>query len=217
MNEEIEINEIETQNTEEIVSGDDVASASVSSVENEHASEIPDGVNWYIVQCFTGQEYKVLSRIQQLMETPECKKHIFRALVPEEQTVEIKNNKRLEKTTKIYPGYAFVQMTEDEYSRFEIRRLPGVSKFIGPQNKPTSVTEADILKVLRKAGDTTKKIDVDFETGEVLKVIAGPFRGYTGTIAEVNGDRGKLKVMISIFGRETPVELEFDQVEKTVQ
>ena len=94
--------EIETETVSETV------------VEKSAEEPVPEGVNWYIIQCFTGQEYKVLARIHQLMETKECKNTIFRALVPEEQTVEIKNNKRVEKTTKIYAGYVFVQMTEDE-------------------------------------------------------------------------------------------------------
>ena len=150
------------------------------------------------------------------MELDAFKSKIFRVLVPEEETVEIKNNKRVEKVTRIFPGYVFVQMENDEHASFEIKQLPGVAKFIGTKAGATPVTEEEILKVLRKAGDKTKKVDVDFEVTEVIKVIGGPFRGYSGPISEINTDRGKLKAMISIFGRETPVELEFDQVEKTV-
>ena len=185
--------------------------------ENSKKSENMDKGNWYIVQCFTGHEYKVQARILSLIEKEVFKDKIFRVLVPEEETVEIKNNKRVEKVSKIFPGYVFVQMLSDEHASFEIRRLPGVSKFIGSKSAPTPVTEEEILKVLRKVGDKTKKVDVDYEVNEVIKVIGGPFRGYSGPISEINADKGKLKAMISIFGRETPVELDFDQVEKVVQ
>jgi transcriptional antiterminator NusG len=108
-------------------------------------------------------------------------------------------------------------MIMDDEVFYDIRGLSGVAKFVGSKTSPTPVTEDEILKVLRKVGDKTKKIDIDFEVDEVIKVIAGPFRGYTGPISEINAERGKLKALISIFGRETPVELDFDQVEKTVK
>lgn len=171
---------------------------------------------WYIVQAYTGHEYKVQTRINQLVDRKGYQDRVFRVLVPEEDTIEIKNNKRVERTTKIYPGYVFIQMVLDDELFYEIRNLPSVVKFIGTKTSPTPVTEEEILKVLRKVGDKTKKIDVDFDIDEVIKVISGPFRGYTGPISEINGERGKLKALISIFGRETPVELDFDQVEKAV-
>jgi transcriptional antiterminator NusG len=195
---------------------DVVEEVAEEQVEEKKEESAEDKGYWFIVQCFTGHEYKVQARINQLIERDEFKEKIFRVLVPEEETVEIKNNKRVEKITKIFPGYVFVQMLPDEHASFEIRRLAGVAKFIGSKHSATPVTDEEMLKVLRKAGDKTKKVDVDYEVNEVIKVIGGPFRGYTGPISEINGDRGKLKAMISIFGRETPVELDFDQVEKTV-
>lgn len=187
----------------------------VSDAAVEEISE-PSGL-WYIVQCYTGHEYKVQERIQDLVELKSWNDRVFRILVPEEETIEIKNNKRHERITRIYPGYIFVNMHLSDDVYYEIRRLAGVAKFIGSKTAPSPVTEDEILKVLRKVGDKTKKIDIDFEVDEVIKVIDGPFRGYAGPISEINGERGKLKALISIFGRETPVELEFDQVEKTVK
>ena len=104
----------------------------------------------------------------------------------------------------------------DENLWYELRRITGVAKFVGTKNGPSPVSDEEILKVLRKIGDKTKKIEVDFEVGEIIKVISGPFRGYSGPISEINAERGKLKSLISIFGRETPVELDFNQVEKVV-
>ena len=109
-------------------------------------------------------------------------------------------------------------MEYDKEISSAITALPGVSRFIGSEqgHEPTPVVEEEILKVLRKVGDKTKEIDVEFEIGEIIKIIDGPFRGYTGSISEINPIKGKLKTMISIFGRETPVELDFAQVEQSV-
>jgi transcriptional antiterminator NusG len=185
--------------------------------QEEVVEKVDDGRAWYIVQCYTGQEKKVEIRLQQLVEEKKLKKKIFKVLIPEEETIEVKNNKRIEKMSKIYPGYVFVQMLLDDNIYYEIKKITGVSKFIGPNNRPVPVTEEEILKVLRKIGDKTKKIDVDFEEGEMVKVISGPFRGYSGPIAEIHFDRGTLKALISIFGRETPVKLDFNQVEKLIK
>lgn len=195
-------------NVEEIVAED----ASLPPVQ-----DLEDGRQWYIIQCFSAQEYKVKGRIEKLIEDKGYQNRIFRVLVPEEETIEIKNNKRVEKTTKIYPGYVFVQLIYDNDIYYELRSLLGVSGFIGSKNTPVPVTEDEMLKILRKVGDKTRKIDVDFEEGEIIKVVAGPFRGYTGPISEINAEKGSLKALISIFGRETPVQLDFDQVEKSVE
>ncbi len=188
-------------------------------VQVESAPETPEveGKEWYIIQCYSNQEHKVLAKIQNLIEEKSLQNKVFQVLVPEEDTIEIKNNKRLEKRTKIFPGYVFIEMVMQDDVFYDIRSITGVSKFIGSKSRPTPVTEDEILKVLRKIGDKTRKVDVDYEEGEVIKVIAGPFRGYSGPIAEINAEKGNLKALISIFGRETPVKLDFDQVEKAVE
>ena len=172
--------------------------------------------NWYIIQTLSNYEQRVQTRIQNLIDELKFTETLFRVLVPMQQTVELKNNKRLEKNTKIFPGYVFVQMDFNDELAYEIKQFHGVAKFIGIGSKPSPVVEDEILKVLRKVGDKTKEIDVDFEVDEIIKVIDGPFRGYSGTISEINAIKGKIKAKISIFGRETPVELDFEQVEKTV-
>ncbi len=196
---------------------DPVTSEIETSSDASNETAVSDA-DWYIVQTYSSQEYKVRSRIEQIIESERFKKYLSRVLVPEQESVEIKNNKRTEKVSKIFPGYVFVQMLSNDELSYEIKSLPGVSKFVGSEgtNRLTPVNEEEILKVLRKVGDKTKEIDIDFEIGEVIKVISGPFRGYSGSISEINAVKGKLKSMISIFGRETPVELEFDQVEKTI-
>ena len=195
----------------------DLDNAVTEVVTPEPLDDIDDGRQWYIMQCFSSQEYKVKARIEKLVEDKGYQARIFRVLVPEEETIEIKNNKRVEKTSKIYPGYVFVHLVYDNDIYYELRSILGVSGFVGSKNTPVPVTEDEMLKILRKVGDKTRKIDVDFEEGEVIKVVAGPFRGYTGPISEINAEKGSLKALISIFGRETPVQLDFDQVEKSVE
>ena len=197
-----------------------------SQIEDDHSSQAESGEtsedlskgigNWYIIQTLSNYEQRVQTRIQNLIDEKKFSKTLFRVLVPIQQTVELKNNKRMEKNTKIFPGYVFVQMDFNDELAYEIKQFHGVAKFIGIGSKPSPVVEDEILKVLRKVGDKTKEIDVDFEVDEIIKVIDGPFRGYSGTISEINAIKGKIKAKISIFGRETPVELDFEQVEKTV-
>tara|TARA_A100001015_G_scaffold18337_1_gene21250 strand:+ start:622 stop:1308 length:687 start_codon:yes stop_codon:yes gene_type:complete len=192
---------------QDVLNDDDESSDSI--VANE------EGLNWYIVQCYSLYEQKVRDRILQMLDD-EFKGIVHRVLLPEEETVEIKNNERKEKVKKMFPGYIFVQMKPDEGTWYQLRRLPGVAKLVGTRNEPTPVSEDEINRILRQLGEKMKKIEVDFELNEVIKVISGPFRGYTGSISEINPERGKLKSLISIFGRETPVELDFDQVEKYI-
>ena len=210
----------------EVINNTDEEQVDVSTTAPEADSQISDdssqseedsNFQWFIIQCFSGHEYKVQIRINQVVEQFKWTDSVKRVLVPEEEIVEIKNNKRLEKVSKIYPGYVFIHMLFKPEVFFEIKKIPGVSKFIGMKDEPTPVVEDEILRVLRKVGDKSKKIDVDFETDEVIKIISGPFRGYSGPISDINVERGKLKALVSIFGRETPVELDFDQVEKTIK
>lgn len=193
-----------------------VDSESLSDASDKSSSASDSNLNWYIVQTLSNYEKRVQTRVQQIIDEEKYKGKLFRVLVPMQQTVEVKNNKRQEKETKIFPGYVFIQMDIEDEIAYELRQIPGIAKFVGVGNKPSPVVEDEILKVLRKIGDTTKEIDVDFEVGEVIKVVDGPFRGYTGSISEINPLKGNIKAKISIFGRETPVELDFEQVEKTV-
>jgi len=189
----------------------------VAELSVQDSDSVNDGRRWYILQCYSNQELKVQARIEALIEERGWQDQIFQALVPQEETVEIKNNKRMEKTIKIFPGYVFVQMCLNDDVFYELRGISGVSKFIGSKTEPTPVTEDEVLKILRKIGEGSRKIDVDFEEGEIVKVIAGPFRGYSGPISEISAEKGHLKALISIFGRETPVQLDFDQVEKVAE
>lgn len=212
-----ENNDLDTDSSNEsTLTQDNDQSENETSTDNLLEDATTNIGNWYIIQTLSNYEQRVQTRIQNLIDEQKFTETLYRVLVPIQQTVELKNNKRLEKNTKIFPGYVFVQMDFNDELAYEIKQFHGVAKFIGIGNKPSPVVEDEILKVLRKVGDKTKEIDVDFEVDEIIKVIDGPFRGYSGTISEINAIKGKIKAKISIFGRETPVELDFEQVEKTV-
>jgi len=211
--------EEESKDEEEIVPVEDTVESEEDEEEDDETKE--DDVDWgalkgewYILHVYSNYEEKIKLQIEQCIKDYNLQDKVFKVLIPEEDTIEIKNNKRVEKRKKVYPGYIFINMLLDDDTQFLIRRIQGVSKFVGG-SMPEKVMEKDILRVVRQSGEKVKaKLEVDFEVGEGVKVISGPFRGYTGSIKEINLERGKAKVLISIFGRETPMELEFDQLEK---
>ncbi|MFA5104129.1 MAG: transcription termination/antitermination protein NusG [Candidatus Margulisiibacteriota bacterium] len=171
---------------------------------------------WYIVQTLTGQEDRVKSRIETTVEELGLKERILRVLVPEEETVEIRGDKRVERKRKMYPGYVFVEMILDEDTWYKIRSTAGVARFIGGKTSPVPVTDREMQRVLKQLGIKEKEITVEFSVGEPVRIISGSFRGYTGSVYEINAAKSKLKAMINIFGRDTSVEVDFDRVEKVI-
>jgi transcriptional antiterminator NusG len=169
---------------------------------------------WYVLQTYSGQEDKVKANIERTVAQANMGHKIFRVLVPEEETLEIKGSKRVERVRKMFPGYVFVEMLLDDESWYTIRQTPGVAKFIGSSVRPQPVIDREMQRVLKQIGVKGEKLEVAFEIGETVRVISGPFRGYTGSVNEVNADKGKLKILISIFGRDTPVEVNFEHAEK---
>lgn len=179
--------------------------------------EEPKGdFRWYVIQTFTGKEDVVKQGIEQTIGLyPALKAKVAQVLVPTEEIVEIKAGKRVEKIKKMFPGYVFLEMVLDEESWYLIRQTAGVSRFIGTKVQPTPVSEKEMQRVLKQLGKE-ERLEITFEKGEGVRVISGPFRGYTGTVDEVNAEKGKLKVLINIFGRDTPVEVNFEHAQKIV-
>lgn len=180
------------------------------------AEEIKGEPKWYVIQTYSGQEDKVKLSIEKAVEKNNMQKKIIQVLVPTEETVEIRGSKRLDKVKKMFPGYVFVEMVLDDDSWYAIRQTPGVSRFIGSKTAPTPVLDREMQRVLKQLGVKQEKLEITFEVGEAVRVISGPFRGYTGSVNEINQDKGKLKVLINIFGRDTPVEVNFEHAEKVV-
>lgn len=168
---------------------------------------------WYVVQTFTGQEDKAKAAIEQTIESQGLKAKVFQVLVPVEETVEIKGGKRVERIRKMFPGYVFLEMFLDEETWYNIRQSGGVARFIGTKVQPTPVSEREMQRVLKQLGKE-ERLEINFEKNEGVRIISGPFRGYTGIVDEINSEKGKLKVLINIFGRDTPVEVNFEHAQK---
>ena len=170
---------------------------------------------WYVIQAMTGQEDRVKQSIELTVLKENLKDKVFQVLLPTEDIVEIKGGKRVEKIKKMFPGYVFLEMILDEETWYQIRQTAGVARFIGSKTQPTPVSGREMQRVLKQLGKE-ERLEITFEKGEAVRVISGPFRGYTGTVDEVNEEKGKLKVLINIFGRDTPVEVNFEHAQKIV-
>ena len=162
---------------------------------------------WYAISTYSGYEDKVADSIKQRVDGIEMKGKIFDALVPKEKQIEIKNGKRKVVDRKIFQGYVLVEMKLSD-------ETPGVTGFIGTGTQPTPVSQKEIEKIKKRMGVENPKFSVNYAIDEVVSITDGPFKGFDGTIAEIDSVKGKLKVMVSMFGRETPVELDALQVKK---
>jgi transcriptional antiterminator NusG len=180
--------------------------------------------NWYVVHAYSGQENKVEQQIRKIIESSEFSENIFDVKVPQEEIVEVKDGRKKSLVKKFLPGYVLVEMELPDLGWKEvcgaIKKIPGVTGFVGASKnqKPKAIEQDEAKTILQKIGDikTDKlaKPKMNFNVGEAVRIIDGPFNSFTGNIEEVNLEKGKLRVMVGIFGRSTPVELEFLQVEK---
>ncbi|ALX49408.1 transcription termination/antitermination protein NusG [Lentibacillus amyloliquefaciens] len=173
--------------------------------------------NWYAIHTYSGYENKVKTNLEKRVGTMGMEDKIFRVLVPEEEETEIKNGKKKTVKKKFYPGYVLAEMVMTDDSWYVVRNTPGVTGFVGSSGhgtKPTSLLPDEIDFVLKRMGINEKAPKVDFELKENVQVTDGPFSGFTGTIEHIDADKQKVKVHVNMFGRETPVELEFPQIEK---
>lgn len=170
--------------------------------------------NWYVVHTYAGYENKVKTNLEKRVESMEMQDKIFRVLVPMEKEMEIKNGKKKATLKKVFPGYVLVEMIITDDSWYVVRNTPGVTGFVGPGSKPIPLSPAEISHILKQMGMDEPKPKIDFALGESVRVNDGPFANFVGTVEDVLHDRRKVKVLVSMFGRETPVELDFYQVEK---
>jgi transcriptional antiterminator NusG len=215
---------------ESVEATDDAADVEVDPVEEMRAALRRAPGDWYVVHSYAGYENKVKANLETRIQTLDVEDYIFQVEVPTEEVTEIKNGQRKQVQRKVLPGYILVRMDLNDQSWGAVRNTPGVTGFVGATSKPSPLTIDDVLKFLmprveQKAASGSGKadsasspgkatIEVDFEVGESVTVMDGPFANLPATINEVNVDAQKLKVLVSIFGRETPVELAFSQVSK---
>jgi len=168
---------------------------------------------WYVIHTYSGYENKVKANLERRVESMGMEDKIFRVVVPTEEVVEYKDGKKKVAQRKIFPGYVMVEMILTDDSWYVVRNTPGVTGFVGSGVKPIPLAEHEVHGILRGMGvESAPKSD--FAVGETVKVVAGPFVNFSGTISEVSPEKGKLRVNVSMFGRETPVELDFSQVAK---
>ncbi|MFJ7729952.1 transcription termination/antitermination protein NusG [Neobacillus sp. NPDC097160] len=173
--------------------------------------------NWYVVHTYSGYENKVKANLEKRVESMGMSDKIFRVVVPEEEETEIKNGKKKVVKRKVFPGYVLVEIVMTDDSWYVVRNTPGVTGFVGSAgsgSKPTPLLPEEVTGLLKRMGVEEKRIDVDYEIGETVRVKEGPFANFTGSVEEMDKDKAKLKVLVNMFGRDTPVELEFTQIEK---
>ncbi len=170
--------------------------------------------NWYILHTYSGQEARVAKILQQRIHSLKMEDKFFEILIPTEERMKIRGGKRFTKEEMLFPGYVFVKMVLDDNSWAVARGGEGVTGFVGAGDKPTPVTEKEIKVIENYLAAEKPKYTVKFSIGEAVKITDGPFAGFLGTIDGIDQEKGKLRVMVSIFGRETPVELDFLQAKK---
>ena len=173
--------------------------------------------NWYVVHTYSGYENKVKANLEKRVETMGMLDKIFRVIVPEEQETELKDGKKKTVMRKTFPGYVLVEMIMTDDSWYVVRNTPGVTGFIGSSGggaKPTPLMPEEVDFILRQMGMKEAKVEMDIEDGELVEVLEGPFANFQGTVEEVDPSKGKVKVAVEMFGRETKMELDFAQIRK---
>ena len=177
-------------------------------------SEAGDERAWYVVHCYSGYENKVRHNLEQRIETMGMKDKIFDVVVPTEEEIEVKEGKRRTVERRVFPGYILVNMIMTEESWYVVRNTPGVTGFVGMGNNPTPLRPEEVSQIIKRMEAEAPRIKVTFKSGERVRIVDGPFNDFRGTVSEIDMERAKVRVMVNFFGRETPVELDFLQVEK---
>lgn len=176
--------------------------------------EEDDGREWYVVHCYSGYENKVRHNLEQRMETMGMKNMIFDVVVPTEEEIEVKDGKRKTVERRVFPGYILVNMIMEEESWYVVRNTPGVTSFVGMGNEPIPLRPEEVSQIIKRMESDAPRIKLSFRQGERVRITDGPFNDFRGTVDEINMEKAKVRVMVNFFGRETPVELDFLQVEK---
>ncbi len=170
--------------------------------------------HWYAIHTYSGYEEKVAESIRQRADSLDMKDKIFQVLVPKEKMIEVKNGKRKVVEKRIFQGYVLVEMKMSEDAWYIVRNTPSVTGFVGSGSEPTPIEKDEMEKIMKRMGRAEPKHKIDFTIGEVVNITDGPFKGFDGSINEIDAQKGKLKVLVNMFGRETPVELDSLQVKR---
>ncbi|MBA3530587.1 MAG: transcription termination/antitermination protein NusG [Ardenticatenales bacterium] len=169
---------------------------------------------WYVIHSYSGYENKVKKNLESRIESMGMSDRIFAVVVPTEEQVELKGGQRKTTERRIFPGYILVEMMLDDDSWFVVRNTPGVTGFVGMGNKPTALSKPEVERILKRMEAEAPTIKVNFREGDSVQITDGPFAGFHGSVDSIDREKGKVRVMVSFFGRETPIELDFLQVER---
>jgi transcription termination/antitermination protein NusG len=175
---------------------------------------LPEGPAWYVIHCYSGYENKVRHNLEQRIETMGMKDKVFDVVVPTQEEIEVRDGKRRTVERHIFPGYVLVNMLLSEESWFVVRNTPGVTGFVGMGNLPTPLRPEEVAQILKRMEADAPTVKVTFKVGERVRIVDGPFNDFRGVVSDIDMERTKVRVLVSFFGRETPVELDFLQVEK---
>lgn len=186
----------------------------VDAVAETPKPQAPDNARWYVVHTYSGHENKVATNLKQRIETMKLADRIFEIIVPTRNVVTVRHGKKEEVKEKIFPGYILVKMVLDDQSWLAVRTTQGVTAFVGAGNKPTPISEKEVDTILKFMKLEAPKYKTSFSVGEAVKIVDGPFADFLGSVETIDEAKGKIKVLVSIFGRETPVELDFLQISK---
>jgi transcriptional antiterminator NusG len=189
-------------------------SSSPASSDELPPTETPEGPAWYVIHCYSGYENKVRHNLEQRIETMGMKDRIFDVVIPTQEEIEVKDGKRRTVERHIFPGYVLVNMQLTEESWYVVRNTPGVTGFVGMGNNPTALRPEEVSQIIKRMEAEAPTVKVTYKVGERVRIIDGPFNDFRGVVSEIDMERTKVRVMVSFFGRETPVELDFLQVEK---
>lgn len=173
-----------------------------------------DGREWFVIHTYSGYENKVKTNLEHRIESMGVRDKIFQVVIPTEEEIEIKDGQRRTVQKKVFPGYVLVEMLMSDDSWYVVRNTPGVTGFVGMGNKPTPLQDTEVKQILKQMKTEAPKIKVSFSKGERVKVVDGPFTDFIGMVDDISPEKGKVRVLVSFFGRETPVELDFLQVSR---
>jgi transcription termination/antitermination protein NusG len=189
-----------------------LSQAQADETTEENATEMHE---WYVIHSYSGYENKVKKNLESRIESMGMSDRIFSVVVPTEEQVELRGGQRRTTERRIFPGYILVEMILDDDSWYVVRNTPGVTGFVGMGNKPTPLSQAEVDRILRRMEAEAPTIKVNFREGDSVQITDGPFANFHGTVDSIDREKGKVRVMVSFFGRETPIELDFLQVERS--
>lgn len=175
-----------------------------------------DERHWYVIHTYSGYENKVRQNLMHRIESMEMQDQIFRVIVPTAEEIEIKNGQRRTVQKKVFPGYVLVQMKMTDDSWYVVRNTPGVTSFVGHGTRPTPLDDSEVKSILRQMEEEAPKVRVSYQIGQAVKITDGPFTDFEGVVDAIDHERGRVRVLVSFFGREAPIELDFLQVTRLV-